>query len=86
MHDFSLDPEPGQDCDQTLKEWLSLLENQRSFCVYAAHLQKSPDNPFQSEGISEWHLWIVNQIKTNSGYWKWAEPEDQSMTDTENNE
>jgi hypothetical protein len=75
MYDFSLDPEPGLDCDQILEKWATLLENQRSFCVYAAHLQKYPDNPFQSEGIAEWHLWIVNQIKTNNGYWKWAHTE-----------
>jgi hypothetical protein len=72
MHDFSLDPEPGLNCEQTLAKWIALLENQRSFCVYAAHLQIYPDNPFQAEGIEQWHLWIINQIKTNNGYWKWA--------------
>jgi hypothetical protein len=81
LYDFSLDPEPGLDCEQTLAKWVALLENQRSFCVYAAHLQKYHDNLFEADGIKDWHLWIVDQIKTYSGYWQWAEEE--STTDSE---
>ncbi len=73
LYDFSLDPEPDLNCEQTLAKWIALLENQRSFCVYAAHLQIYPDNPFESDGVTEWHLWIVDQIKTYNGYWKWAD-------------
>ena len=78
LYDFSLDPEPDLNCEQTLTKWIALLENQRSFCVYAAHLQIYPDNPFESEGVEEWHLWIVDQIKTYNGYWKWAGTEEES--------
>ncbi|MEQ1664043.1 MAG: hypothetical protein ABL927_01555 [Bdellovibrionales bacterium] len=81
LYDFSLDPEPDLDCEQTLAKWVALLENQRSFCVYAAYLQKYPDNPFESDGFEEWHLWIVDQIKTYNGYWKWNDSEAESPTD-----
>jgi hypothetical protein len=83
LYDFSLEPEPDLDCEQTLAKWTALLENQRSFCVYAAHLQIYPDNPFESEGITEWHLWIVDQIRTNNGYWKWADTEEESSDEND---
>lgn len=83
MYDFTLDPEPNLNCEQTLSKWVELLKNQRSFCIFAAHLQKYQDNPFESDGIEEWHLWIVDQIKTYNGYWKWTESEYESATDRE---
>ncbi len=83
LYDFSLDPEPGLNCEQTLSKWVALLESQRSLCIFAAHLQNYPDNPFQSEGVEQWQLWIVNQIKSYNGYWYSAEPNEESSMNSE---
>jgi hypothetical protein len=83
LYDFSLDPEPSLNCEQILEKWISLIQNQRSFCVYAAQLQIYPNNPFESDGIEEWQLWIVDQIKTHNGYWKREDPEKNDQTTVE---
>lgn len=83
LYDFSLDPEPDLNCEEILAKWTALLKNQRSFCVYAAYLQKYHDNPFELDGIEEWHLWIVNQIKTLNGYWNSFEPDADITIDNE---
>ena len=76
LYDFSIDPEPGLDCDETLAKWIALLDQEQSFCVYAAYLQEMPSEIFEYEGINRWQLWIVSQIKTQQGYWHLYDPED----------
>lgn len=72
--DFSLDPSPNLACHEVLARWTELLENQRIFCVYASHLQELEYEKSESDGVLDWHLWIISQLKTNSGSWKWNEP------------
>jgi len=70
LYDFSLDPEPNLNCEETLKRWAEILDKQISFCVYAAYLQELPAESYANEGVSRWSLWIVDQLKSN-GYWKY---------------
>jgi len=60
FYEFDLDPTPNLNCDETLSQWRELLENQRSFCVYAAYLQDLDD---------ERELWVVDTIKSSRGLW-----------------
>lgn len=47
-------------CEDTIKLWETLLTNQSSFCVLSAYLQDL--DPTTS-------IWILDAIKTASGYW-----------------
>jgi len=60
LYEFSLDPGPTLNCEETLNEWISLLENQRGVCVYAAYLQDLD---------AEHELWIIDTVKSYSGGW-----------------
>lgn len=70
LYDYSLDPGPVLDCGKTLDEWKNLIEGEEAFCVYSAYLQDLPDESYEAEGIRHWSLWILEDIKTNNGYWK----------------
>ncbi|MGZ3709705.1 MAG: hypothetical protein ACXWP5_11550 [Bdellovibrionota bacterium] len=76
-YEFSMDPEPEPDCAKVSAKWKNLLENQSSFCTYAAFLQYSEDasgTPDKDESV-----WIINQLKTGKGYWKFENKEDWAL-------
>jgi hypothetical protein len=43
-----------------LKEWNYLMKDESEICLFAAHLQTTP------EGLS---LWVLDRLKTSKGYW-----------------
>ena len=61
-YDYSNEPEQDPDCHATLRKWAELFENQKSVCIYSAYLQNVTDN---------YELWIIDQIKTYNGYWRY---------------
>jgi len=67
--DFSMDPEPSFDCEQVRMDLIDLLDQEDSFCVYAAHLQEHPSENFGDPDVISWNLWIMSQVKTQKGYW-----------------
>lgn len=71
--EFSMDPDPEPDCERIVANWKSLLEDERAFCVYAAFLQIA-DDVDESEA-RDGSLWIINELKTQKGYWKFEADE-----------
>ena len=79
LTEFDLDPEPDLNCEATLDVWRTLLENQHSFCTYAAFLQNlSDDTNVDHREHTNHELWIVDKIKTNNGYWTLRMPEEEN--------
>jgi hypothetical protein len=61
-------PVDGVHCENTLKVWEELLQEEEKFCVLAAYLQ---DLPHENYGGTQYRsLWIIDSLKTRNGYWK----------------
>lgn len=75
--DFSLDAEPVVDCANVKANWEYLLQDQPSFCVFAAFLQNSPPDDLGIDAIKNWSIWITRTIKSKKGYWDAYEYQEQ---------
>jgi hypothetical protein len=65
---LSLDPPFHKTCNQILTEWTLLIKNKRHFCAFTAFLQNLELDDSKEQHPTE--LWIVDTLKTQSGYWQ----------------
>lgn len=72
--EFSMDPEPALDCNKVIDRWNALLKNELAFCAYAAPLQELDITAYDSNAETG-SVWIINQLKTAKGYWKFESEE-----------
>jgi hypothetical protein len=74
LYEFSMDPEPAPNFDNITNKWKALLQDEGTFCVYAAPLQELDvaNNDTTAESAS---LWIIHQLKTTKGYWTFESEE-----------
>ena len=72
--EISMDPDPKPDCAVITHRWRELLQDQREFCVYAAPLQEY-DGVLPDSRAKDGSVWIINRVKTASGYWDFSSPD-----------
>jgi len=54
-------------CDDTLRDWSTLMDHEEGVCIYAAHLQDdkvSPEDFYDSRSV-----WVLDRMKTEKGVW-----------------
>lgn len=72
--EFSMDAEPAPDCDKITERWKALLQDEGAFCAYAAPLQELNISAYDTQAEAG-SLWIINQLKTSKGYWRFESDE-----------
>ena len=67
VFEFEVSSSETLDCNDTLEQWVKLVDSENAICVLAAYLQNLT---FKDDEVIDNHsLWILDGLKTKKGYW-----------------